>query len=127
MLNQYIYIYFFKFFFSLFSEKQQVIVDGDERVTTTIGPTLVSSSSSRNADALTTVTSVTSVGKITLTISQAKERLKARRIKSRKVKQTPKEEEEEEQHQGHYNNKKMDSNIFRDESLSIFQSNIFHK
>jgi hypothetical protein len=39
------------------------------------------------------------------------------------VKQTPKEEDEEdeeEQHQGHYNNKKMDGNIFRDESQSIF-------
>lgn len=99
-------------------------MDGDERVTTTtIGPTLVSSSSRRNADAVTTATSVTSVGKITLTISEAKERLKARRIKSRKVKQTPKEEDEEdeeEQHQGHYNNKKMDGNIFRDESQSIF-------
>jgi hypothetical protein len=90
------------------------VVDGDERVTT-VGPSTVG----RNADAGMESTG----GKVTLTISEAKERLKARKIKSRKVKtvmQQQKEEEEEQQlnNQGHYQYNKKTDNIFRDESQS---------
>lgn len=90
------------------------VVDGDERVTT-VGPSAVG----RNADAGMESTG----GKVTLTISEAKERLKARKIKSRKVKtvmQQQKEEEEEQQlnNQGHYQYNKKTDNIFRDESQS---------
>ncbi|XP_046645012.1 uncharacterized protein LOC124334507 isoform X1 [Daphnia pulicaria] len=93
-------------------ESLEEVVDGDERVTT-VGPSAVG----RNADAGMESTG----GKVTLTISEAKERLKARKIKSRKVKtvmQQQKEEEEEQQlnNQGHYQYNKKTDNIFRDET-----------